>query len=53
MSTTRTGRDGQLLITTAQAAYSLAMTPTQFRSWARRRTSRAPLVAGRRAAYVG
>ncbi|MEU3899751.1 hypothetical protein [Streptomyces sp. NPDC045251] len=37
MSTTRTGRDGRPLITTAQAAYSLAMTPAQFRSWARRR----------------
>lgn len=38
MSTTRTGRDGRPLITTAQAAYSLGMRPAQFRSWARRRS---------------
>ncbi|MFD4343418.1 hypothetical protein ACFWQ6_00800 [Streptomyces coelicoflavus] len=37
MSTTRTGRDGRPLVTTAQAAYSLGMRPAQFRSWARRR----------------
>ncbi|MEV5449968.1 hypothetical protein [Streptomyces sp. NPDC052535] len=37
MSTTRTGRDGRPLVTTAQAAYSLGKTPAQFRSWARRR----------------
>ncbi|MFD4258223.1 hypothetical protein ACFWR9_11480 [Streptomyces sp. NPDC058534] len=38
MSTTRTGRDGRPLVTTAQAAYSLGMRPAQYRSWARRRT---------------
>ena len=38
MSTTTTGRDGRSLVTTTQAAYSLGMTPKQFRDWARRRT---------------
>lgn len=37
MSTTRIGRDGRPLVTTTQAAYSLAMTPKQYRDWARRR----------------
>jgi hypothetical protein len=37
VSTTPTGHDGRPLVTTAQAAYSLAMTPKQFRDWARRR----------------
>ncbi|MFE2262561.1 hypothetical protein [Streptomyces griseosporeus] len=37
MITARTGRDGWPLVTTPQAAYSLAMTPKQFRDWARRR----------------
>ena len=37
MSTPRTGRDGRPLVTTPQAAYSLGMTPKQFRDWARRR----------------
>jgi len=35
--TTRTGRDGRPLVTTDMAAYSLGMTPKQFRDWARRR----------------
>ncbi|MCX3059558.1 hypothetical protein [Streptomyces beihaiensis] len=38
MSTTRTGRDGRPLVLTTQAAYSLGMSPKQFRDWARRRT---------------
>lgn len=37
MSTTRTGRDGRPLVTTTQAAYSLGLTPKQYRDWARRR----------------
>lgn len=38
MTTTHIGRDGRPLVTTTQAAYSLGMTPKQFRDWARRRT---------------
>ncbi|MET9158275.1 hypothetical protein ABZX56_11155 [Streptomyces parvulus] len=37
MMNTRTGRDGRPLVTTAQAAYTLAKSPAQFRAWARRR----------------
>ncbi|MFB7596900.1 hypothetical protein [Streptomyces sp. NPDC056160] len=37
MTSTSTGCDGRPLVTTAQAAYSLGMTPKQFRDWARRR----------------
>ncbi|MET9253262.1 hypothetical protein [Streptomyces sp. NPDC003717] len=37
MITSRTGRDGRPLVTTAQAAYTLAKSPAQFRAWARRR----------------
>ncbi|MGP4085478.1 hypothetical protein [Streptomyces sp. KR55] len=40
MSTTRTGRDGRPLVTTAQAAYSLGMKPGQFRAWASRHSVR-------------
>ncbi|MFJ2004799.1 hypothetical protein [Streptomyces chartreusis] len=38
MSTTRTGRDGRPLVTTTQVAYSLGLTPKQYRDWARRRS---------------
>lgn len=37
MTSTSTGRDGRPLVTTTQAAYSLGLTPKQFRDWARRR----------------
>jgi hypothetical protein len=37
MTTPRTGSDGRPLVTTQQAAYSLGLTPKQFRDWARRR----------------
>ncbi|WP_435270622.1 hypothetical protein [Streptomyces sp. 1222.5] len=33
----QTGRDGRPLVPTELAAYSLGMTPKQFRDWARRR----------------
>lgn len=36
MTTTRSGRDGRPLVTTAQAAYSLGMKPASFRRWAGR-----------------
>lgn len=38
MTTVRTGRDGRPLVTTTQAAYSLGLTPRQYRDWARRRS---------------
>lgn len=36
VTTSRTGKDGRPLVTTAMAAYSLGMKPASFRSWARR-----------------
>ena len=41
MTTTHTGRDGRLLVTTAMAAYSLGMKASSFRSWARRHNVKA------------